>query len=165
MRYENGALAQVTSSVVHHGEEQQIIFHGEKARVSAPWRAVSQKSQPNGHPVPAPENVKELDEYYKTLPTVAYEGHTGQIDDVLKAIEMGGEPMITGYDGRRTLELITAIYKAGTEKTTVTLPIAKDDAFYTVEGILGAAPRFYEKTNSADDLYGEITFGSNYDKY
>ena len=32
MRYPGGALAQVTSSVVHHGEEQQVIFQTERAR-------------------------------------------------------------------------------------------------------------------------------------
>jgi len=162
MRYDGGALAQVTSSVVHHGEEQQIVFHGEKARVSAPWRAVSQKSRPNGHPEPNPEFENELCKYYKSLPTVAYEGHVGQIDDVLSTIESGGSPMIGGADGRLTIELITAIYKAGTEKVTVALPIAKDDKFYTVEGIIASAPRFFEKTGYADDLDGEITFGSDY---
>jgi hypothetical protein len=32
-----------------------------------------------------------------------------------------------------TVELITAIYKAGTEKREVELPIQKDDPFYTVQ--------------------------------
>ncbi len=30
MRYPGGALAQVTSSVIHHGEEQQVVFQGKK---------------------------------------------------------------------------------------------------------------------------------------
>ncbi|MDR2397960.1 MAG: Gfo/Idh/MocA family oxidoreductase, partial [Spirochaetaceae bacterium] len=34
LRYPQGTLAQITSSVIHHGEEQQLIFQGEKARVS-----------------------------------------------------------------------------------------------------------------------------------
>jgi len=162
LRYGDGALAQVTSSVVHHGEEQQIIFHGEKARVSAPWRVVSMRAQPNGHPVPNPEFEDEVQEYYDTLPPVKYEGHTGQIDDVLTAIETGVDPIIGGSDGRLTIELITAIYKAGTEGRTITLPVAADDPFYTVEGIQAGVPRFYEKTVSVQDLEGEITFGGNY---
>jgi len=162
MRYKDGALAQITSSVVNHGEEQQIIFNGEKARVSAPWRVVSQKPQPNGHPVPNPEFETEVENLYKTLPEVEYEGHIGQIDDVLTAIEKGGKPLIGGKEGRLTIELITAIYKAGTEGRFISLPIEKNDPFYTVEGIQKNVPKFYEKTLSVEDLYGDITFGSNY---
>jgi len=162
MRYAGGALAQVTSSVVNHGEEQQIIINGEKARVSAPWRVVSQRSQPNGHPVPNPEFEEEVDAFYKTLPHITHEGHAGQIDDVLTAIETGGAPLSGGSDGKQTIELITAIYKAGTEGRPVKLPIEKDDPFYTVEGIQANVPKFYEKTVSAQDLDGEITFGSTY---
>jgi len=162
MRYKDGALAQVTSSVVNHGEEQQIVFNGEKARVSAPWRVVSQRPQPNGHPVANPEFEAEVEKFYNTLPEVEYEGHIGQIDDVLTAIETGGLPLIGGNEGRLTIELITAIYKAGTEGRFISLPIAKDDTFYTVEGIQASVPKFYEKTTSVDDLYGDITHGSNY---
>jgi len=162
MRYKDGALAQITSSVVNHGEEQQIIFNGEKARVSAPWRVVSQQPQPNGHPVPNPEFEEEVEKYYTTLPEVEYEGHIGQIDDVLTAIESAGKPLIGGKEGRLTIELITAIYKAGTEGCFVPLPIKKDDPFYTVEGIQANVPKFYEKTSSVEDLYGDITFGSDY---
>jgi len=165
LRYPCGALAQITSSVVHHGEEQQVVFHGEKARVSAPWRVVSHKSQPNGHPVPDPECEQAIDKFYKTLPSVKYDGHTGQLDDVMTAIETNGSPMITGADGRLTIELITAIYKAGTEKRSVKLPIDINDPFYNVEGIQAHVPRFYEKTVSAQDLDGDITFGSTYNKY
>jgi len=162
LRYNGGALAQVTSSVVNHGEEQQIIFNGEKARVSAPWRVVSSRSQPNGHPVPNPEYVEEVNDYYNTLPEVINEGHPGQIDDILNAIETGGTPLVTGVDGRLTIELITAIYKAGTEERFIKLPITSDDPFYTVEGIQASVPRFFETTASVQDLDGDITFGGTY---
>ena len=158
--YDSGALAQVTSSVVNHGEEQQIIFNGEKARISAPWRVVSSHSQPNGHPMPNPEFEDEVNEYYRTLPEIVHEGHPGQIDDLLTAIETGGIPLVTGTDGRLTIELITAIYKAGTEKRFISLPITPDDPFYTVEGIQSNVPRFSEKTASVQDLGGDITFGT-----
>jgi predicted dehydrogenase len=162
LKYNGGALAQVTSSVVNHGEEQQIVFNGEKARISAPWRVLSSRSQPNGHPVPDPEFVEEVEKYYNALPEITHEGHPGQIDDVLTAIENNSTPMVTGADGRQTLELITAIYKAGAEEKLVRFPISPEDPFYTVEGIQANVPRFYEKTASVQDLNGEITFGSTY---
>ena len=79
------------------------------------------------------------------------------------AIENDTDVAITAEDGRRTIELITAIYKAGTLKTAVELPLTPEDPFYTVEGIMKAVPHFYEKTKSEIELgSNEITVGSDY---
>jgi predicted dehydrogenase len=156
-----GALAQVTSSVIHHGEEQQLVFQGEKARVSAPWRVSANIAQANGFPVFKKQNeelISKLNNFYESLPKYAHTLHAGQIDNVLTALETGGKPMIDGEDGRQTIELISAIYKAGTEQRAVELPIKKDDPFYTVKGIMGRVPHFYEKTASVNDQGGHITF-------
>jgi len=147
-----GALAQITSSVIHHGEEQQIVFQGEKARISFPWRVAANVAQTNGFPT-AEQNkelINQLNTYYESLPKLAYSLHKGQIDDVLSAIEKGVKPLIGGEDGRKTIELITAIYKAGTEQKAVELPIKKDDPFYTVKGMKERVPRFYQKTASVE---------------
>jgi len=155
-----GALAQVTSSVIHHGEEQQLVFQGEKARVSMPWRVAANIAQPNGFPA-AEQNtalIKQLDDFYGSQPKLPHTLHEGQIDDVLAAIEKGAKPLIAGEDGRRPIELIAAIYKAGTEQRTVELPMQKDDPFYTVKGIMEKVPRFYQKNKSVDDQGGSITF-------
>ena len=163
MLYDKGTIAQVTSSVIHHGEEQQLIFQGEKARISAPWKTAASLSKKNGFPVPNPALEKELNDFYAALPSLPHVAHEGQIDNVLTAVETGGEPFITGEQGRRTIELITAIYKAGSEKRMIDLPISRDDPFYTVEGILKNAPHFYEKSTSVTDLGNEsITVGSDY---
>jgi predicted dehydrogenase len=157
MQYPKGSLAQVTSSVIHHGEEQQVIFQGEKARISAPWKVVASDSKPNGFPVKNAELENQLDTLVKSQKDLKYIGHPGLIDDVLTAIETGSQPMIRPEDGRLTIELITAIFKAGTEHVTVALPLQKDDPFYTVKGILEHVPHFYEKTSAAQNLDGEIT--------
>ena len=164
LQYGQGSLAQVTSSVIHHGEEQQVIFQGEKARISAPWKAVGQIAMANGFPQQE-HNIaleQELDMDYQSIAPLPHIAHAGQIDNVLTAIERGEAPLITGEEGRRTIELITAIYKAGSEQRTVCLPIRQDDAFYTVEGILRHTPRFFEKSASVIEQEGEITIGSDY---
>ncbi|MDR0320871.1 MAG: Gfo/Idh/MocA family oxidoreductase [Treponema sp.] len=155
-----GALAQVTSSVIHHGEEQQLVFHGEKARISFPWRVSANIAKPNGFPASEQNTtlINQLDDLYNSLPKLSHSLHEGQIDDVLSAIENGNGAMIGGEDGRRTIELITAIYKAGTEQRTVDLPIQKGDPFYTVKGMREKVPRFYQKTASVDEQGGSITF-------
>ena len=159
-----GALAQVTSSVIHHGEEQQLIFQGEKARVSAPWKITANVGYPNGFPTrdQNSELIKQLDDLYKSIPEYSHVLHEGQIDNVLTALETNGEPMIKGEEGRLTIELITAIYKAGTEQRAVDMPIKKDDPFYTVKGMMENVPHFYEKTVSVEEQNGSISFGSDF---
>ena len=159
-----GALAQVTASVVHHGEEQQVVFQCEKAKISAPFSVHASISKPNGFPDPNPQLEADIAAYADALPPLPHEAHAGQLEDVMRAIEQDGPVAISGEDGRRTIELITAMYKSGAEGVTVTLPLGKDDPFYTVAGIMARAPHFYEKTVSAQELTGEITLGSSYTK-
>jgi predicted dehydrogenase len=166
LQYDKGAVAQVTSSVIHHGEEQQLIFQGEHARISAPWKVRASTSLENGFPKKNEELEQELNELYSTFPKLKHAAHEGQIDNVLHAIETGTTPFITGESGRMTIELITAIYKAGFQQKTVELPITINDPYYTVQGIMDNAPHFYEKTNSVVNLGGnqEITLGDSYSK-
>ncbi len=159
-----GALAQLTASVVHHGEEQQLIFQCEKAKIAAPFSCYASVSMGNGFPTRNEALEKEIKAFTDSLPPVPYAGHDGQLENVLSALENGGQPAIGGEDGRRTIELITAIYKSGATGTTVNLPLKKDDPFYTVEGIQKSVPHFYEKTTSAAELKGDITLGSTYTK-
>lgn len=105
---------------------------------------------------------QEIADFAAGLLQVKWEGHTGQLENVLTALETDAPVAITGEDGRRTIELICAIYKSGSEGKTVELPLKPDDPFYTVKGILEHAPHFYEKTTSAASLDGEITLGSTY---
>ena len=72
--------------------------------------------------------------------------------------------LLGGEDGRRTIELITAIYKSGATGKAVELPLLPSDPFYTVEGMMARVPHFYQKTTAAARLNGEITLGSNYRK-
>ena len=156
-----GALATVTASVVHHGEEQQLVFQCEKAKLAAPYSVFASQPQPNGFPIREsdPAFEKQAADFVASLPPLPYEMHVGQLENVLAAIENNAGVAITGEDGRRTIELITSIYKAGSSHAPVTLPLQKDDPFYTVDGIRANVPHFYEKTASVQEFDGEISFG------
>ena len=161
LKYADGALANVTSSVVHHGGTQSIVLQCEDAKIAAPFSVAAEKTKPNGFGEPNTELEEKIRKQYNTLPDNKYEGFAGEIDNVLTALENGTRPLITGIEGRMTVELITAIYKSGSLKQTVSLPLAKDDEFYKFEGILKNATRFYEKAKSVEELgKGEITHGS-----
>lgn len=156
------ALVQLTASVVHHGEEQSLTFQCEKAKIAAPFDCYASESMPNGFPERNEALEKEIAEYAENLPKVQWEGHTGQIENVLCALENDTPVAIGAEDGRKTIELICAVFKSGSEKRSVSLPLKKDDPFYTVQGIMANVPHFYEKTTSAEELGGEITLGSKY---
>lgn len=164
LRYRDGFMADITASVVHHGEEQGLVFQCERAKLETPWDVYASASLSNGFPRRDNELEAQLNADYDMIPPLSYEGHTGEIDNFMTALENGTRPMITGVDGRRTVELITAIYKSGSKKQTVTLPISKDDEFYTFSGLLANAPRFHKKTASVENFTnGDITLG-NYKK-
>ncbi len=163
LRYEDGSLAQVTSSVIHHGEEQGITLQCADASIAAPWHVRAELGQKNGFPQEGGnrELTERIEAFYNGIPELAFEGHTGEIDDVLRALETGKGPLITGEDGRKTVELISAIYKAGCLKQTVTLPLDEKDDFYTFEGLLRHAVRFYEKSAAVENFGEErITLGN-----
>ncbi len=152
-------LAEVTSSVVDHGEEQSIIVHGLKARVSQPWKVVTSLPQPNGFPLPGgdPDLAAQLEAIASGHTPLAHRGHPGQIGDLLAAIRDGRAPAVSGRDGRAAIEVITAIYISGTEHRTVALPLSADDPYYRAGGLAERAHHFYSKLNSVEDQGGFIT--------
>lgn len=157
-----GALAQVTSSTVHHGEEQQLVFQCREARVSVPWKVSASVSKSNGFPEANPVLEQTLDSTFRGFAQVVHEAHVGQIDDVLSALETGRPPLIGGEDGRTTVEVIAAIYQSATEHRPVGLPLG-DSAWATRDGILAQAPRFYQKSAAVENFADEgITTGSQY---
>ena len=52
LRYPDNSYAQITSSVVHHREKQEIILQGSEANITFPWKVMTFKSEPNGFPIP-----------------------------------------------------------------------------------------------------------------
>jgi UDP-N-acetyl-2-amino-2-deoxyglucuronate dehydrogenase len=163
--YPDGAVGQVTASLVHHGEEQQMVFQGERARISVPWKVVVSQQRENGFPQEDPALAAEIDAFYQSLPDLDYTGHAGQIRNVLKAIAGEEGLLIDGREGRKTLELVMAIYQSSTLGGRVSLPLGPESPFYTRAGVLERAPHFYEKTSSVENFADEtITLGREYGK-
>lgn len=116
-----------------------------------PWEFFA-SSLKNGFPIRNKSTEQEIQRVYDQISDVLYEGHMGQIDDVLSAIEGNGSVLEDGKQGRRTLELITSIYKLSNTGATVKLPLQPDDPFYTKEGLLHQVPHFYEKSQSIQEF-------------
>ena len=163
MTYKTGSVGQITASLVHHGEEQQLVFQCEKAKVCMPWQIKAARQKENGFPEDHSELVKEIQTYYDQLPVLKHEGHDAQIANFLAAIAGREKLLIDGNEGRKTLELISAIYQSGHLGKKVTLPLHPADPFYTRAGILKQARHFHEKTRSIENFTSnEITLGRQY---
>ncbi len=62
---------------------------------------------------------------FNSLDSIAY-FHQQQLQNFLDAIIQGGKPLITLEDGRRTVELITGIYRSNRDKKPLSFPLAPE---------------------------------------
>jgi predicted dehydrogenase len=57
---------------------------------------------------------------------IGHHGHARLFGDVLRAIQKGVAPSVDGHEGRRSVEVILAVYKAAETGRAVKLPLAGD---------------------------------------
>ena len=69
--------------------------------------------------------IKEDSEFFNTIdPTVYYMER--QIEDFLQALDEKREPLVTGSDGRKTVELFTAIYRSQRDNKVIKFPLSPE---------------------------------------
>lgn len=57
---------------------------------------------------------------------ISYAGHMEQLKDLIKSIDSGSKPMVDGVEGRKSVEIILAIYQSAWTGKRVTLPLKSD---------------------------------------
>lgn len=134
LRFASGALGVIEASTaaypgylkrieIHgsHGsavmEEEDIVkwdFAKRKAQDEAIHRAMSDRKSGGG----GAADPK----------AIGHHGHARQFADVLTAIRKGTRPAIDGAEGRRSVEIILAIYQAAQTGKAVALPLRADPA-------------------------------------
>ena len=57
---------------------------------------------------------------------ISFVGHQRQFEDFISAITTGTDPLVDGREGRKSVELILAIYQSNWEGKRITLPLATD---------------------------------------
>jgi len=91
--------------------EGSISVLGEKATVEIGGFAVNEMKIWNfTEPMPGDEEV--LTKYRVNPPDVYGFGHTEYLNDVVQAIKTGRSALVQGLEGRKSLELVTAIYES-----------------------------------------------------
>lgn len=127
LRFANGALGVIeATTAAYPGSLKRIEIHGSHG--SAVLEEEDIKTWEFAKPIKSDEALRErMKGRTKTgggaadPAAIGYHGHTALFKDVLKAIKSGTQPSIDGYEGRRSVEIITAIYKSARTGRTVKL--------------------------------------------
>lgn len=151
-------FAQFSASQVAHGEKHEMFLYTELGRLSIPWEPAAMRAMPNGFPEDAPDNLEKLEKLYADIPELRFSDHAGQVLNFLNAINGKEKLVVDGYEGRKVIEMITAIYESACLRRTVELPLQTTDPFYTSAGKTALLPHFHEKKKSVSAMAeGEIT--------
>jgi predicted dehydrogenase len=141
IRFANGAVGQVNCSLNTVKSGYTMEFSSSANYVSYPFEVKAIQEDSNGFPKEDMEGTAAL----QKIATGAAAGGTGKHSnvyaDLFSAIREDRQPLTNGSEGRRTLEVITAMYKSASTGEKVTLPIRKDDPWYTRQGILDRVKR------------------------
>lgn len=152
LKYKDNTFAQLTGSIIHHGEQHKVSMQCEKALMEFPWNCASSKAREDGFYLPNPEFEAEINAKYEALEYNKGERHIGQIRDIYVALNSNTKPLISSADGRDSIEMVAAIYKSAFLKQTVSLPISSSDDFYSAEGAMKHIVKFYKKEDSVENF-------------
>lgn len=150
VKFASGALGSITGTVTDHHNLDRIEVTGSRAAISLPHSVRAFEQYDNGFGYENKEMIEKINEFAKTVTLPSHSGHAPQIQDVLDAIKSGRPPMIDGHEGRRSLELITALYKSASTGSRVTLPLSPDDPFYTTEGLRANVKRHERRSENEE---------------
>jgi len=132
LKFKNGALGTIeASTAVYPGYLKKIEIHGTKG--SAVMEEEDIKSWEFADPTEEDDAIRER-MAGKTETgggaadpkAIGHHGHRSQFEDLLAAIQENREPSVNGPEGRRSVEVILAIYQAAASGHRVSLPLAQD---------------------------------------
>ncbi|MGS2591559.1 Gfo/Idh/MocA family protein [Streptomyces hebeiensis] len=147
VRFDGGALATVVNSVLSPDEVSRIRIDCERATVELThlygygnddWRIT-----------PAPGTAAAEAARWQDMGENVPSSHLAQLRGLVTDMRAGRRPRSSGADGRKSLELITALYKSAFTDTTVRAgEIGPGDPFHTV--LHGGAPGWAPDAEAGD---------------
>jgi UDP-N-acetyl-2-amino-2-deoxyglucuronate dehydrogenase len=120
LQFANGALgAVVATTSVKPGFKRRVEISGERGTIILDGDAISVWDIEGESS--APGAAAQITDGSSNPAAISTEGHRLQIEDMLHAVRENQEPIINGHEGRKSLEVVTALYQAATERRFVTL--------------------------------------------
>lgn len=132
LRFANGALGVIeASTAVYPGYLKRIEIHGSEGTAVMEEEDIKTwdfaKKQKRDEAI-----LRSMAEHRSTgggasdPSAIGHHGHARQFQDVVDAIRKNRAPAIDGHEGRRSIEIILAIYKAAETGKAVQLPLKSD---------------------------------------
>jgi len=132
LRFANGALGMIeASTAIYPGYLKRIEIHGSAGSAIMEEEDIIKWDFAKKEPRDAAIQRKMAERVSggggaADPAAIGHHGHTRQFRDVLRAISKGTSPAIDGAEGRRSVEIILAIYKAAETGRAVQLPLKCD---------------------------------------
>ncbi len=132
LRFANGALGVIeASTAIYPGYLKRIEIHGSEGSAVMEEEDIIKwdfaKKKPQDDAVRARMRERQSGGGGAADPAaIGHHGHARQFRDVVRAIRAGRQPSIDGPEGRRSVEVILAIYKAAETGRAVALPLPSD---------------------------------------
>ena len=119
VKFKNGALGVIEgSTAIYPGLYDRVEIHGENGSVLiedsriARWEFRDQ--EPLDQKIIEEKGLEIFDLGSSRDPMeIPYELHKREIEDIINSLKEGKNPSIDGYEARKAVEIITAIYRAG----------------------------------------------------
>ncbi|MBQ3052750.1 MAG: Gfo/Idh/MocA family oxidoreductase [Clostridia bacterium] len=124
IKFKNGAygIVEGTTDIYPKNLEETLYIFGEKGTIKAGGQSVNQIEVWN-FADELDDSREVIQNYSENPPNVYGFGHTPLYADVIDAIENDREPLVSGEDGKRALELVLAIYQSAATGKPVKLPL------------------------------------------
>jgi predicted dehydrogenase len=136
--FANGAIATVTNSALSPRQETNLRIDYQKATVELTHLYSYTRENWRFTPAPGPQDEGLL-QAWRNFPPDVGSTHAAQLASLLAELDTGTQPSTSGAGSRRTLELLTAIFKSAFTGTVVRAgSIVPGDRFYTA--VAGGGP-------------------------
>jgi predicted dehydrogenase len=129
VRFENGAFASITNSVLSPRQESYLRLDFDRATVELTtlygygnenWKFTALPGQQDGS------------SDFATIPGAGRASHAAVLAHVLQCMERGERPLTSGAEARRTVEFVLSLYKAAFTRQPVRRgSIEPGDPYYT----------------------------------
>jgi predicted dehydrogenase len=132
VRFKNGALGVIEAATsAYPGLLKRTEVHGDRGSARIEQDDITlwefQEKVPSDHEVAAAMAGRSAGNSGASDPRgISHAGHRDQLADFLRAIDGGGTPLVDGREGRRSVEVIRAIYRSAREGRVVRLPLEDD---------------------------------------
>ena len=140
LKFENGALGVIeATTAAFPGSLKKIEIHGSEGSAAIEEEDIVQwefaKMTAKDKKIAAEfSGLTETGGGAADPSAIGHAAHAEQFRDVLKAIKKGTKPAVDGHEGRRSVEIILAIYKAAETGRKVELPLKSDPVLKAKKG-------------------------------